>query len=570
MFKKNNFDLKPVKKAKVTFADEIESLLKEGGGGVKKEEEEDGGEKMEIEEKTEIKMRFQNDELDAFNKLSDEKTLSAVLRQDFPSKTFPEKIRVLITPSQGIKFSGKKTFRWMTLLGVPTKDEDKGITETDLLFDSKDGTFEFDLNTLSYDVALLVGEFLTVISPCFFKDPTFKSAELILEAWESKLSTGFGTSLYPVTALKPEGANEEIKQRLTDCMGAIFSLMQASEVVVNLEKRDPAKFDKYNLPRYEQEYEEELIKIAASYEQQILNLNQIVKNAIALNNGEDEIIGEEPAGNENQNEDQRNSQYEPGIAGLLKYVSITVSKLHGELKELTKVKKERAELRSEVEKLRRQLASSSVSSTSSTPSSSSSQDKEVKKVYETMLPTALREVMSKLHSYRFVLDLAGKIHVRSEQTMFLFDVLDLVRTYAQKNISLYKDISSVNMDVVKSDVESILSTNVTAFASDARTPDEVLKKVLVPVYLSALENSFLDVQKFTPVKPPTLKTLLIRGKTSERLIGAFINYVAAKYTSDLQIQKNMATTASDKIVQSVAKLQAMQDLKEALKSAGYY
>lgn len=557
MFKKITPTLQPVKKAKVTFEDEIKSLLNKDEEGVKRVEEE-----MEVE-KSEISLTFNNAKVGDKAILEQEQQSTTEKYINLEMRKVSNGEHSAIRPKQGPKYGGKKTFVWPRSPNLADFDE---LTESSSLdsdlgtkwADSKTGTL--DLTLYAHDISIEILDFLTYVSPWFWAHEADMNTVLNQYAIEvpatikSDFKTEIGTSANPASV---------VRRKLTDITGKVYALLQASEAIEEAEKLYPAnkEFERFNFPKYEQEYQEEIVKIASDYEQQVMRLNELIKTTLPAT----------ATDVKNPDDIKEYSNALPEVVGTVavqKIVSTTTAKLYSELKEMAKVKKERAELRVEVEKLRRMV------SKGGTQGENKDANKEVKKVYESMLVPAAREVLSQFYSYKFALSLAGKIHIRSEQSMFVIDIMDLIRTYCQEKLVLYDSITMLNLDVVKRDVETVLAANLRYFASDSTDPEKVLKDILVPAYLTAVQNSHQDVLKFlTPSsQKPTISSLIKtdpRKPTTLKLFNSFVNYVAARYTADLQVQKNMATTASDKIIQSVAKIEAIKELKQALKEAGY-
>lgn len=540
MFRKINPILQPIKKAKTTFAEEIETLLKVDDLEKLNEETE---EKMDLE-KSEYPLTFNKAEL----KEEDNAVVST--GNNIGEVTVDNTVyKILVSKTSGFT------------LNTNPKDLDEVETISKSIPDefkpTSDGTSsqKIDLVNTSERVAVFVSQFLTMIHPVLWKEDT----ETYLAPF---LGTIFGTP--------------NLKNTLVQSLSSLELLREQSRIYREIESKDPREYAKFNFPKYEEEYQEQLLKLSVEYERQMGELFEIIKSttqeassgSIVITGLPDTITPGETgvplvkAPNTSEGGQTTNEN----IGSLLKTVASTVTKLNTQLKDYTKIKKENAELRLAVERARREGATKVTSSTQ--------EEKEIKIMYENLLGGAMRTKLSTYNSYTFALSLAGKLHLRSEQSIFIFDISALIRGFIQNKIKEYRSLSLVQYSSVQTDLQSVFDTNINFFSGDSQNPEGVLRSILAPAYLYALDSAFTELLKFLhpSSKPLILNRLLILDpllKTQNKLYAAFVNFVASKYNTDLQLQKNIATTASDKIVQSVAKIQSIDDMKKAMIEAGY-
>lgn len=540
MFRKINPILQPIKKAKTTFAEEIETLLKVDDLEKLNEETE---EKMDLE-KSEYPLTFNKAEL----KEEDNAVVST--GNNIGEVTVDNTVYKILVSNTPV-----------FTLNTNPKDLDEVETISKSIPDefkpTSDGTSsqKIDLVNTSERVAVFVSQFLTMIHPVLWKEDT----EQYLTPF---LGTIFGTP--------------NLKDTLVQSLSCLELLREQSRIYREIEAKDPREYAKFNFPKYEEEYQEQLLKLSVEYERQMGELFEIIKSttqeassgSIVITGLPDTITPGETGTPivKAPNTSEGGQTTNENIGSLLKTVASIVTKLNTQLKDYTKIKKENAELRLAVERARREGATKVTSSTQ--------EEKEIKIMYENLLGGAMRTKLSTYNSYTFALSLAGKLHLRSEQSIFIFDISALIRGFIQNKIKEYRSLSLVQYSSVQTDLQSVFDTNITIFSGDSQNPEGVLRSILAPAYLYALDSAFAELLKFLhpSSKPLILNRLLILDpllKTQNKLYAAFVNFVASKYNTDLQLQKNIATTASDKIVQSVAKIQSIDDMKKAMIEAGY-
>jgi hypothetical protein len=256
-----------------------------------------------------------------------------------------------------------------------------------------------------------------------------------------------------------------------------------------------------------------------------------------------------------------------------------ILKLQAENETIVKLKKEKAKLTAELEKMKRaQGLSGTGGGLTSNPSQATSLSKEEqllnKKTFDLLLPLKIREVFMKYPAYRYGLTLAGKIHLRNEQSIFVTDITQLVYIQHESN-PLSSTIPKIDESYVKIQVEQARTRYLGFLHSPAPDILSECMQLLTPTMVSVLQTCLNETKKLVELETNrriTAEELLCpkpNHTAHEGLYDKFTSWVAAVYISDQQIQKNIATTQSDKNAQNLSRLKTILDLRQGLIDMGY-
>lgn len=259
-----------------------------------------------------------------------------------------------------------------------------------------------------------------------------------------------------------------------------------------------------------------------------------------------------------------------------------ITKSKQQLDIIAQLKKDLAGKTLEIKKLTKQLGNGTGGgvaylSQGMTGSNSLSKEEQLlnKKTFDLLLPLKIREVFMKYPAYRYGLTLAGKIHLRNEQSIFVTDITQLVYIQHESN-PLSSTIPKIDESYVKIQVEQA-RTRYLSFLHSTPVTDIVAEcmQLLTPTMVSVLQTCLNETKKLVELETNrriTAEELLCPkgGNTAhEGLYDKFTSWVAAVYISDQQIQKNIATTQSDKNAQNLSRLKTILDLRQGLIDMGY-
>jgi hypothetical protein len=409
-------------------------------------------------------------------------------------------------------------------------------------------------------------------------------------------------------------AGEIINRRITDIITFMNVVERRSIAATLYEESTPYDFQLLA----EKDFQKELIKASSEYTTEMQDLKIVIsdvkaallplKDSIATT-AEPVFLSADPSTLRSNTGITTNRTT---IESINEIVIKPVTKAKEALDQLAQMKKELAAKTLEINKLKKALAapvgkasgSGPVPTSSSTSSTQvSKEDKlQIKKAFELLLPLAVREVFMKFPAYRYGLTIAGKIHLRNEQSVFVTDITDLARLEMENSPTVVTSASMVTSDFVRNLLQRVQTKYISFLKEGGGGGDPVLqqcKLLLTPVMSTVLETCLGEVTKMVSLEtnmsidPDLLLTeeearMKKFGTTSssssifggmganqkridshKRLMDKFTSWVATVYISDNQIQKNIATTQSDKQVQNYARLLAMLELRSALRDMGF-
>jgi len=320
----------------------------------------------------------------------------------------------------------------------------------------------------------------------------------------------------------------------------------------------------------EKQFQEKLLEAASEYTTQIVELKASLRR-----------LNEIQKENEDDLDEETKNRTEVIISNIREVGIEPITKSKQQLDIIAQLKKDLAVKILEVKKLTKQLGNGTGGGGGggtylSQGSTSLSKEEQLlnKKTFDLLLPLKIREVFMKYPAYRYGLTLAGKIHLRNEQSIFVTDITQLVYIQHESN-PLSSTIPKIDESYVKIQVEQARTRYLGFLHSPATDILSECMQLLTPTMVSVLQTCLNETKKLVELETNrriTAEELLCPkgGNTaSEGLYDKFTSWVAAVYISDQQIQKNIATTQSDKNAQNLSRLKTILDLRQGLIDMGY-